>query len=171
MKTSFSITLVLFLAVSVQAREFKPNYEKKLGADLKELNFNFKSGQVQIRYDSDAKQSDVRCELQPNTAPKSEFTFEDRYKEFRCEITLSRALKVTVKGEDGQVQAENLIAETNISLKNGQLQFTSNSNVNYKFDASVENGMKPMLPMNAGKKTGKEVPVKLSVKNGMLSVQ
>jgi hypothetical protein len=166
----FSLAMMTAFSTVSEAKEFKPNYEAKIDAKAKEVKFNFVAGQVQIRYEEKGDRNDVKCELDPNTPPKSQFNFGGEYEKFRCEITLSRDIKVTVKGKDGQIQATNLPAETHLSLENGQIQFTGNANKKYDYDASVENGMKPMLPMSASK-GGHPVKVELRVKSGMISVQ
>ncbi len=170
MKTLLLALLLSFCSFS-QAEDFKPNFEKKIDPKSKELKFAFASGQVQVRYDASLKSDDLKCELEPNQAPESDFEFKDEYKKFHCEITLAHPMKVKVKGNSGQIQATNLSAETELTLESGQIQFTSNSKAKYKFDAQVENGMKPMLPMGSGSQTGSSVSVKLRVKNGMISVQ
>ena len=167
--------MMFIFAQAATAGEFKPNYEAQIDSKAKAISFNFKSGQVQVRYEDTREASNVKCELSPTEKSpekaRSEFDFGDSFDQFRCEILLTRDIKVNINGHSGQVQAENLVAETNISLTNGQIQFTGNSQKNYEFDVSVENGMKPMLPMNSAKKAGKAIKIKLRTKNGMVGVQ
>ena len=162
---------LFFLFSGAQAEDFKPNYEAKIDSKLKELDFRFNQGQVQIKYDFELKRNDVKCELSPNAKPKSGFHFEGDYKKFRCEITLSREIKMNVKGKSGQIQAIYLPTDADLSLVDGQIQFTGDSTQNYQYDATVENGMKPMMPMGSHSSNRNPIAIKLHVKNGMISIQ
>jgi hypothetical protein len=161
--------LFLLLVSPSYAEEFKPNYTAKI--ESKELDFSFEGGLVQIRQDLTSKQSEVRCELNPVKKPEALFHFKGSYNKFRCEIVLAKELKVKIQGSGGQVQASLLTAETEIYLKNGQIQFSGNPSKNYDYDAVVENGMKPMLPMSMTTKSGPAIKVKLRMKNGMMAIQ
>ena len=175
MKHTLALILFILFSTVAHSKEFTPNYEEKIPTESKELNFSFKDGLVQIHYEPASNRNDVRCELDPTTKPKTPFTFAGDYKKFQCEITLSKKINVKITGKHGQIQASNLSTDTQLILDDGQIQFTSNPSLKYNYDATVENGMKPMLPMQSMTSTSasnsKPIAVKIRLKNGMVSIQ
>lgn len=112
-----------------------------------ELVINFKSGVLNIT-NSLERELSWNCKLE--TPPTGDFLDQskdiividlEQYEGVSCDISVPSELKLSIDGQDAQITVTDAEFDTFIDIKNGQVFFNENPEVDYNYDLKVKNGL------------------------------
>lgn len=140
--------------------------------DFDELVINFKSGVINLNTSAEEKLS-WNCKLQ--VAPNDEFIERSKnimiidlesYEGVDCDIKVPADTKLTIDGKDAQITVNDPEYDTYIELKNGQVYFNYNPEVDYNYDLKTKNGKVSSEFVSSSSKGAYEV--KIYLENGTI---